>query len=54
VVGLNIVDEVQPGVPRGTLLGGRCDGLRVVTKAGGFGDEGAIMRAIKMIQGSAI
>lgn len=43
--------EVQPGVVTGELIGGRSAGLRIVTKAGGFGDELAILRSIDRLRG---
>jgi len=36
--------EVEPGVPHGILLGGLGAGIRVVTKAGGFGDDETVWR----------
>lgn len=48
---LRALGEVQPGVPAGILVGGDADGLRVVTKAGGFGDERAIIASIYCLQG---
>lgn len=48
---LRIVGEVQAGVPAGTLVGGSVAGLRAVTKAGGFGDDDAILHGIDFIQG---
>jgi len=48
---LQIHGEVEAGVPAGTLVGGLADGLRIVTKAGAFGDETAILRCIECIQG---
>jgi uncharacterized protein YgbK (DUF1537 family) len=50
---LRVLGEVQAGVPAGILSSGPFDGLRVVTKAGGFGDDKAIVEAIKLIQGGA-
>jgi D-threonate/D-erythronate kinase len=47
-----IVGEVQPGVPAGWLQGGALPERRVVTKAGGFGNEDAILRSIQYIQGN--
>lgn len=47
-VGVELLDEVEPGVPLGRLTagnGGRHEGLPVVTKAGAFGDEKTLMRA---------
>jgi len=48
---LRIKGEVQAGVPAGTLVGGSAGGLRAVTKAGGFGDDDAILHGIDFIQG---
>lgn len=48
---LRIRHEVQAGVPGGDLVGGVCDGLRVVTKAGGFGDERALLDALDYLHG---
>jgi len=50
---LRVVDEIQPGLPAGTLLGGVCDGLRAVTKAGGFGDSEAILESVSYIRDGA-
>jgi uncharacterized protein YgbK (DUF1537 family) len=38
--------DVAPGLPWGTLAGGARPGLPVVTKAGSFGDEGALLAAL--------
>ncbi len=38
--------EIEPGIPWGRLWDGRCSGLPVVTKGGGFGSEDALMRCI--------
>ncbi len=48
---IRALGEVQPGVPAGLLMGGAHDGLRVVTKAGGFGDERAIIQSIDCLRG---
>lgn len=42
---LELGGEIEPGIPWGTLVGGMADGLPIVTKAGGFGDEGTLERA---------
>lgn len=46
--GLASLREVLPGVPAGLVLGGPLDGLLMILKAGGFGDSGAILRAIQL------
>ena len=40
--GLALSREVSPGVALATVVGGPCDGFQVVTKAGGFGDDGTL------------
>jgi len=52
VEGIRIVDEVQPGVPAGQLVGGAYDGTWVVTKAGGFGDDRAVVDALAYLRGA--
>lgn len=49
--GIRVLDEVGPGIPAGVYVGGPWDGLRVVTKAGGFGGPTAISDSIREIQG---
>jgi uncharacterized protein YgbK (DUF1537 family) len=39
-------DEVAPGIPLSTVDGGVADGVTAVTKAGGFGDEQAIIKSL--------
>ncbi len=43
---IDLFGEVQPGIPYGKLRNGELDGTPVVTKAGGFGGERAIIGAI--------
>jgi uncharacterized protein YgbK (DUF1537 family) len=43
--GLRLTGELEPGLALGTLAGGPFDGLAVMTKAGGFGDADALVRA---------
>lgn len=45
--GVRVRGEVMPGIPYGVVLGGGFDGGLVVTKAGGFGREDALLRAIE-------
>ena len=35
--------EIARGMPASLLVGGKCDGTRIVTKAGGFGAEDAVV-----------
>ncbi|SOE46016.1 Domain of unknown function DUF1537 [plant metagenome] len=48
--GIALVDEVMGGVPLGTMTGGPAAGLPVVTKAGGFGTEDVLVRAVRAIR----
>ncbi len=44
--------ELAPGIPWGLLEGGLAAGARVVTKAGGFGAENALICAIDFLMGN--
>jgi uncharacterized protein YgbK (DUF1537 family) len=48
--GISLTGEVVPGMPVGRLLGGELDGSPVVTKAGGFGNDDALLLAIRHVQ----
>ncbi|MGI6031274.1 MAG: four-carbon acid sugar kinase family protein [Eubacteriales bacterium] len=48
---LTLEGEVAPGIPAGRMLGGARDGLRMVTKSGGFGQEDALVRAVEYLRG---
>ena len=48
-VGIRIEGEVEPGIPVGTLIGP--SPYRVVTKAGGFGEPGSLVRVVKGLLG---
>jgi len=49
---LSLVGEVAPGIPLAHIQGGPHSGLPVVTKAGGFGREEAIITAIRHLRGT--
>jgi uncharacterized protein YgbK (DUF1537 family) len=49
---LRIEDEVLPGIPLSTLAGGPFAHLRLVTKAGGFGEKDAMVKIIQYLTGS--
>ena len=42
--------EVELGVPAGELIGGQGQGMRVVTKAGGFGTEAALVESMPYLE----
>ena len=51
VSAVDILAEVSTGIPLGKLAGGICPGLRVVTKAGAFGSEQAIVDSVRVLKG---
>ena len=48
--GIQIMKEISPGIPAGLIIGGKLSGLSVVTKAGGFGEEDAILKSIEYLE----
>ena len=46
---ISVHGEMEPGVPNGTIDGGIADGIPIVTKAGGFGDDTTLTRALNSI-----
>jgi uncharacterized protein YgbK (DUF1537 family) len=46
---VRLIDEILPGIPYGQVLGGEFAGLSVVTKAGAFGDESALVKCIDFL-----
>ena len=48
---IEILAEISIGIPLGRLRGGICDGLKVVTKAGAFGEKDCFVRAVEAIRG---
>ncbi len=47
--GVSLIKELEPGIPLVRLVGGQYEGLPVVTKAGGFGSDGAMERCIEVL-----
>jgi D-threonate/D-erythronate kinase len=45
--------DVAPGIPWGTLIGGARPGLPIVTKAGSFGDDDALLLAVRFLANSS-
>jgi uncharacterized protein YgbK (DUF1537 family) len=48
---IDLGGDILPGMPWGRLEGGRISGQMVVTKAGGFGDEDALLAAVRWLSG---
>ncbi len=49
VAGIDLLREVAPGIPFGTVSGGHHDGLPLVTKAGGFGNAGTLVEIVRYL-----
>jgi uncharacterized protein YgbK (DUF1537 family) len=47
--GIELAGELFEGIVRGNLWGGPWDGLTIVTKAGAFGKEGALLRVMERL-----
>jgi uncharacterized protein YgbK (DUF1537 family) len=47
--GIRVIGEVEAGIPYGKLFGGLYDGIPLVTKAGAFGTEQALSKALQTI-----
>ncbi|MEA3253656.1 MAG: nucleotide-binding domain containing protein, partial [Chloroflexota bacterium] len=50
-VGIRILKELQPGIVVGEIIGGAKEGMKVITKAGGFGNDDALIEAIYYLKG---
>ena len=49
-LGIRVIGEIMPGIPISQIMGGKFDGLKVVTKAGAFGNEEALANCLKQIK----
>jgi len=48
---MRIEGEVLPGIPLSSLTDGPFKGLRIITKSGGFGDRGALVKLARYLAG---
>jgi uncharacterized protein YgbK (DUF1537 family) len=48
--GVDLEQEVAPGIPVGRIAGGPWAGLRIVSKAGGFGGTSALADAVQFLE----
>ncbi len=46
---VRLMDEILPGIPRGLVVSGKFSGLTVVTKAGAFGNERALVHCVDLL-----
>ncbi|MBK8046408.1 MAG: hypothetical protein IPK16_04310 [Anaerolineales bacterium] len=49
--GIDLTEELLPGIPTGLVVAGPYAGMRIVTKAGGFGEIDALVKAIAYLRG---
>ena len=47
---IEILEEISNGVPLGCLIGGACQSMKVVTKAGAFGAKDVFSKAVEQIK----
>ena len=50
---LALIDEILPGMPVATVAGGPYDGLTMVTKAGAFGGDDALVHVLRYLKNRA-
>ncbi|MBO0721966.1 MAG: four-carbon acid sugar kinase family protein [Blastocatellia bacterium] len=50
--GIRLLGEITPGIPWGRFIGGKAAGIRVATKAGGFGADEALVKAVDFLVGN--
>ena len=50
--GVDVDGAIVPGCPTGNVAGGRADGLRLVTKSGGFGTTSALDEIVQRLRAS--
>jgi D-threonate/D-erythronate kinase len=49
-VGIEVEEELEPGVPCGRIVGGPLNGVGIITKAGGFGSEKTFENCIQILK----
>jgi uncharacterized protein YgbK (DUF1537 family) len=50
---LNVEAEILPGIAVCNVVSGRAKGLKVVTKAGGFGSPGSMIRLVRYLNSAS-
>ena len=48
--GIELIDEIAPGIPVGRIIGGNAGGLMIVTKSGGFGSDNIFTEVIDYLE----
>jgi D-threonate/D-erythronate kinase len=47
--GIEVIGEIENGIPYGRLIGGNHNGLSIITKAGAFGTDQAFVKALQAL-----
>lgn len=47
--GIDLISEVSPGIPIGIISGGPKSGLKIITKAGGFGKPDVLIQSVEQL-----
>ena len=50
-LGISMRSEIMPGISAGTIVGGEADSRPIIAKAGGFGNDDALLKALEYLQG---
>jgi len=48
--GIEVLQEIEPGVPLGRIVGGKLDGMSILTKAGGFGSPNVFCTGLEIMK----
>lgn len=48
--GIEVMKEIEPGVPLGKIVGGKLNNLSIITKAGGFGSRNIFCNGIEILK----
>jgi uncharacterized protein YgbK (DUF1537 family) len=48
--GIELIDEIEPGIPIGKIVGGDADGILIVTKSGGFGTDNVFIKIMEYMK----
>lgn len=49
-IGVKVLNEIMPGIPIGRIIGSKFNSLKIITKAGAFGDQDALSNSIRQIK----
>ncbi|SDE46998.1 four-carbon acid sugar kinase family protein [Sporomusa acidovorans] len=49
ITAIDLERELLPGIPVGKMIGSNCDGVHLVTKAGGFGKRNSLRKVLELL-----